>query len=64
MHSLQPRALQALAPFEQDGLIELDAKGIRVTPLGRLFVRNVAMPFDAYLEQLRSAKKPMFSRTV
>ena len=57
-------ALQALAPFEQDGLIELDAKGIRVTPLGRLFVRNVAMPFDAYLEQLRSAKKPMFSRTV
>jgi oxygen-independent coproporphyrinogen-3 oxidase len=35
-----------------------------VTAIGRLFVRNVAMPFDAYLEKQRMAKKPMFSRTV
>ena len=57
-------AMAALAPLAKDGLIELDDRGIRVTPIGRLFVRNVAMPFDAYLEKQRQAKKPMFSRTV
>tara|TARA_R110002096_G_scaffold40525_6_gene110085 strand:+ start:3573 stop:4949 length:1377 start_codon:yes stop_codon:yes gene_type:complete len=57
-------AIEALAPMAEDGLIELDDHGIRVTPIGRLFVRNVAMPFDAYLEKQRQAKKPMFSRTV
>jgi len=57
-------ALQTLAPLQEDGLIEIDDQGIRVLPIGRLFVRNVAMPFDAYLQQQREAKKPMFSRTV
>lgn len=57
-------AMQAMTPLAEDGLIELDDRGIRVTPLGRLFVRNVAMPFDAYLEKQRQANKPMFSRTV
>ncbi|MGK0432519.1 MAG: oxygen-independent coproporphyrinogen-3 oxidase, partial [Planctomycetota bacterium] len=57
-------AMAAMTPLAKDGLIELDDRGIRVTPIGRLFVRNVAMPFDAYLEKQRQAKKPMFSRTV
>lgn len=57
-------ALQQLLPMQQDGLIEFDDKGITVTEIGRLFVRNVAMPFDAYLQKQREAKKPMFSRTV
>lgn len=57
-------ALQTLAPLQDDGLIEIDDQGIRVLPIGRLFVRNVAMPFDTYLQQQRAAKKPMFSRTV
>ena len=57
-------AIEALAPLTHDGLVEVDDRGIRVTPTGRLFVRNVAMPFDAYLAKQRAAKKPMFSRTV
>ncbi|MFT7534081.1 MAG: oxygen-independent coproporphyrinogen-3 oxidase [Hyphomicrobiaceae bacterium] len=57
-------AMAAMTPLAKDGLIELDDRGIRVTPIGRLFVRNVAMPFDVYLEKQRQAKKPMFSRTV
>ena len=57
-------AIEALAPLAHDGLVEVDDRGIRVTPTGRLFVRNVAMPFDAYLAKQRAAKKPMFSRTV
>ncbi len=32
--------------------------------LGRLFVRNLAMPFDAYLERQQQGTQPMFSRTV
>ena len=51
--------------MQDDGLVTLASDGgIEVTPLGRLFVRNVAMEFDAYLpEQLRSGKR-MFSKTV
>ena len=33
-----------------------------VVPLGRVFLRNLAMPFDAYLG--RPADKPVFSRTL
>lgn len=39
-----------LQAMHQDGLISLDAKGIRVLPAGRLLVRSVCMVFDAYLE--------------
>ena len=36
---------------------------LRVTPQGRLFVRNVCMIFDRHLRQKRSAT-PVFSRTI
>jgi len=44
--------------------LAIDDDGIHVTDVGRLFVRNVAMPFDAWLERQRQSEKPMFSRTV
>ncbi len=46
---------------------------LRVTPRGRLFVRNVCMEFDRYLTEKEQAKAdaeeegeetPVFSRTV
>lgn len=37
--------LQGLA---RDGLVRLDGNTIEVTPLGRVFVRNVAMVFDSH----------------
>jgi oxygen-independent coproporphyrinogen-3 oxidase len=55
-------ALEALAPCAADGLVTVDAREIRATPLGRIFLRNLAMPFDAYLGQ--PAEKPVFSRTL
>ncbi|MBW2289535.1 MAG: oxygen-independent coproporphyrinogen III oxidase [Deltaproteobacteria bacterium] len=57
--------LTALKEMVDDGLVTIAGDGsIEVTSLGRLFVRNVAMHFDAYLpEQLRSGKQ-MFSKTV
>ena len=58
-------ALQQLESIIRDGLVECDSNGsIRVTPLGRLLVRNVAMVFDAYLADQKKASKPMFSQTV
>ncbi len=41
--------LADLAPLADDGLVELDARGIVVTPTGRLLLRAIAMVFDAYL---------------
>ncbi|HSP78354.1 MAG TPA: oxygen-independent coproporphyrinogen III oxidase, partial [Myxococcaceae bacterium] len=41
--------LERLRPLEEDGLVRREGRQLEVTPLGRLFVRNVAMVFDAYL---------------
>ena len=58
--------LEALAapdgPVAQ-GFCEIAPDELRVTPLGRIFIRNVAMYFDAYLKR-KKTKKPVFSRTV
>ncbi|HXQ25909.1 MAG TPA: oxygen-independent coproporphyrinogen III oxidase [Candidatus Acidoferrales bacterium] len=48
----------------EDGLVALSADEIRVAPLGRIFIRNVAMVFDRYLEEQRMAEKPLFSKTL
>lgn len=46
-----------------NGFVEIAPAGIEVLPLGRLFVRNVCMVFDPYLEQ-KTGDRPVFSRTV
>jgi oxygen-independent coproporphyrinogen-3 oxidase len=57
--------LASLEPAAEDGLVEISTDGsLRVTPLGRLLVRNLAMAFDAYLPEQRQAGRPMFSKTV
>jgi len=47
-----------------DGLATLSDAELSVTPLGRLFVRNVCMVFDRYLRARLSGPAPVFSRTV
>ena len=54
-------AIEKLRPCVEDGLVELSSDEIRATPLGRIFLRNLAMCFDAYLAA--PAEKPVFSRT-
>lgn len=54
---------ERLAPLEADGLVELAPGECRVTPLGRAFLRNVCVAFDARLARL-SADAPLFSRAV
>jgi oxygen-independent coproporphyrinogen-3 oxidase len=43
-------SLSALSEFAADGLIELTGDAITVTDAGRLFIRNIAMCFDAYAQ--------------
>src|SRR5690348_6175394 len=56
--------LTRLHPFLEDRLVELDSDEIRVTILGRIFIRNLAMIFDPYLEKQHLAEQPLFSKTL
>jgi oxygen-independent coproporphyrinogen III oxidase len=55
------QALSALAPYVEDGLVDLDSDAICATDQGRAFTRNLAMCFDAYRA---SGTCEGFSRTV
>ncbi|MBI5299078.1 MAG: oxygen-independent coproporphyrinogen III oxidase [Deltaproteobacteria bacterium] len=54
------KELEKLPPLEKDQLICLNSEKIRVTPLGRIFLRNIAMLFDAYLQP----QQKQFSKTL
>ena len=56
--------LSQLEPLRAEGLVLLPPGEIRVTPLGRIFIRNVAMTFDRYLREQQMDKKPLFSKTL
>ncbi|MFZ5979525.1 MAG: oxygen-independent coproporphyrinogen III oxidase [Candidatus Zixiibacteriota bacterium] len=53
-----------LKEFIDDGLLARDEKGIKVLPPGRIYVRNIAMVFDAYLRKSQPGQTPLFSRTI
>lgn len=55
---------QRLEPFVGDGLMTHDECGLQITPVGRTFVRNIAMTFDAYLDENGESKGVRFSRTI
>jgi oxygen-independent coproporphyrinogen-3 oxidase len=55
-------ALEKLEPCAADGLVMLEKGEVRATRLGRVFLRNLAMPFDAYLAA--APEKPVFSKTL
>ncbi len=50
-----------LQQFIDDGFMEISDYDLKITPLGRTFLRNIAMTFDAYL---KGENKPTFSRTI
>ena len=58
--SMQP----GLPELVKDGLVTFDGTLLRVTSVGQLLVRNVAMMFDAYLPKRAGEKQQTFSRTV
>ena len=58
-------AMSALKPFEEEDLVvvDLEAKKIFVNTTGTLLIRNIVMPFDAYLQKIPEDKR-RFSKTV
>src|ERR1700716_2738775 len=53
-----------LAPFISDGLVDLDGGVLSTSLLGRIFIRNLAMVFDPYLEKQQLESRPLFSKTL
>jgi oxygen-independent coproporphyrinogen-3 oxidase len=51
-----------LAPLQKDGLLEVDETSIRITPKGRLLIRNIAMSFDRYLKDATEDQR--FSKAI
>jgi oxygen-independent coproporphyrinogen-3 oxidase len=53
-----------LNQLERDGLVRIAKERLEVTPLGRIFIRNIAMVFDEYLKGERISDTKVFSRTL
>lgn len=56
-------AIIALKPFEEDELLTINDDFIECSQTGTLLIRNIAMPFDAYMKKHASSSKT-FSKTV
>lgn len=56
-------ALEELQEFVEGELVSITDEKISVSPTGTLLIRNIAMPFDAYMHQYGGNKKS-FSKTV
>jgi oxygen-independent coproporphyrinogen III oxidase len=56
--------LRRLQPAAEDGLVVLGPDRIQATWLGRIFIRNLAMLFDPYLDRQQLQAKPLFSKTL
>ncbi|EMF4710374.1 oxygen-independent coproporphyrinogen III oxidase [Providencia stuartii] len=54
--------LALLKPMEEDGLVEITETAIKVTPQGRLLIRNICMCFDVYLRN--QMRQRQFSRVI
>lgn len=57
-------ALDAPGGAIEEGLVKIVGPNLKATELGELFIRNVAMEFDAYMAGHLNSAKPHFSRTV
>jgi oxygen-independent coproporphyrinogen-3 oxidase len=55
------KELASLEDLEADGLLRREPERLLVTELGRLFIRNIAMRFDAYLPKPAERR---YSRTI
>lgn len=56
-------SFKKLESFVDDGLVTIEPTKIVVHGLGRLVIRNIAMAFDAYIDEMMK-EKPIFSKTV
>jgi oxygen-independent coproporphyrinogen-3 oxidase len=54
--------LERLPTLATDGLIDLDADSITITPKGRLLLRSIAMVFDRHIDEVGNEKR--FSKAI
>jgi oxygen-independent coproporphyrinogen-3 oxidase len=54
---------ERLSELERDGLVRLEGKSVKILPLGRPFIRNICMAFDARLAK-QAPKTELFSRVI
>ncbi|MDX9754448.1 MAG: coproporphyrinogen III oxidase, partial [bacterium] len=63
-HAYFQEEIDRLRPFIEDGLLDPNiVREIKVTDLGHIIVRPIAMVFDAYLKKPNQSKA-MFSKTL
>lgn len=55
-------ALRSLREMSEDGLVEILDDKIKVTDMGRLLIRNIAMKFDGFIERRQDEMR--YSRTI
>lgn len=55
-------SLKNLSEMVDDGLVEIYEDKIKVTEMGRLLIRNIAMKFDGFIERKQDEMK--YSRTI
>ncbi|WP_375723770.1 oxygen-independent coproporphyrinogen III oxidase [Arcobacter sp. KX21116] len=55
--------VDALDEFIEAELMTLDKEFIKVNPTGTMLIRNICMPFDAYLKKIPESKR-RFSKTI
>lgn len=57
--------LRRLSEYEASGMVTITPEEIRATPVGELFIRNLAMCFDVYWRERHEGRgKDVFSKTV
>jgi len=56
-------AIEELKPFVEEELLTMDDNFIECSETGTLLIRNISMPFDAYMKKHATSKKT-FSKTV
>jgi oxygen-independent coproporphyrinogen-3 oxidase len=56
-------AIEALKEFEEAQLVEVSDEDIKVSQTGTMLIRNICMPFDAYLNKIPEDKR-RFSKTI
>ncbi len=58
------KELLALKRMSEEGFLTMDSQKISVTELGRIFLRNICMVFDAYLSKEVLSSSKQYSRTI
>lgn len=50
--------------MQEEGLVEIDGNVLKVTELGRAFIRNIAMVLDKRLQRKKPSESPVFSKAI